>query len=116
MAVEAFFDDGHQHIDGDGDPDLSFDGVFRGAEEGLDSQVLFDPFEEQLDLPAAFVEFGNGECRQGEVVGEEYEGVVSFGVVILDAAQVVRVVAEGMAASQHTDLVVTESCRPMDRL
>lgn len=97
MAVEAFFDDGHQHMDGDGDPDLSFDGVFGSAEEGLDPQVLFDPFEGQLDLPAALVEFGNGERRQGKVVGEEYEGVVSFGVVILDAAQVVRVAAEGMA-------------------
>jgi hypothetical protein len=34
---------------------LGFDGVFGFAEERLDAQVLFNPFEEQLDLPAVFV-------------------------------------------------------------
>ena len=31
---------------------MGFDGVLGGAEEGLDAQVLLDPFEEQLDAPA----------------------------------------------------------------
>jgi len=46
--LEAFGGDGDQQVDADGDPDLGFDGVFRAAVEGLDAQVLFDPFEEQL--------------------------------------------------------------------
>ena len=41
---QAFFEDGDQDIDGDGNPDLSFDGVLRGPVEGLDAEVLFDPF------------------------------------------------------------------------
>ena len=36
---------------------MGFDGILRDAEEGLDAQVLLDPFEEQLDAPAAAVEF-----------------------------------------------------------
>jgi hypothetical protein len=30
--------------------------VLAGGEESLAAKVLFDPFEEQLDLPAALVE------------------------------------------------------------
>ena len=59
---------------------MGFDGILGGAEEGFDAQVLFDPFEEQLDPPAVAVEFGDGECGEGEVVGEELEGGVCLGV------------------------------------
>jgi hypothetical protein len=31
------------------------------AVEGLDPQVLLDPFEEQLHLPALFVDLGDGQ-------------------------------------------------------
>jgi hypothetical protein len=34
--------------------------VLGEAEERLDAQVLLDPLEEQLDLPAAAVEIGDG--------------------------------------------------------
>jgi len=35
--VDAFFDDGDEHIDGDGDPDLSFYGVFSSPKKSFDS-------------------------------------------------------------------------------
>jgi hypothetical protein len=47
-----FFDDGHEDIDGYGYPYLGLDRVLGGAEKRLDAQVLFDPLEEKLDLPA----------------------------------------------------------------
>jgi hypothetical protein len=47
-------------VDGHSDPDLSFDGVFGGAEKRFDTKMLFDPLEEQLDLPAQAVELRNG--------------------------------------------------------
>ncbi len=74
IEVEAFFEDGDKEVDRDRDPDLGLDGVLGGAEESLDAQVLLDPFEEQLDLPAAFVELYNGQRRQGDVVGQEGKG------------------------------------------
>ena len=43
----------NSYLDTDRGPDLGFDGILRGAVEGFDAQVLFDPFEEQFDLPAA---------------------------------------------------------------
>ncbi len=82
VDVEALLDDGDEDIDGDGDPDLGLDGVFGIAEEALDAQVLLDPFEEQLDLPAAFVEPCDGERRQGEVVGQEDEGLAGLRVAV----------------------------------
>jgi len=39
--------------------------------EGFDFQVLLDPFEEQLDLQAFFVDRGNRLGRQTEVIGQE---------------------------------------------
>ena len=46
----ALLGDGNEHIGEDRDPDLSLDGVLVGTKEGLDSKVLIDPFEVQLDL------------------------------------------------------------------
>jgi hypothetical protein len=39
-------DDGHQNVNGDRNPDLSFHRVLRCALEGFDAQRLFDPLEE----------------------------------------------------------------------
>ena len=42
------------------DPELSEDGVFGGAEEGFDFEVLFDPLEKQLDLPTIPIDISDG--------------------------------------------------------
>jgi hypothetical protein len=52
------FHDGNQHVHRDRDPDLRFDRVFGGAVKGFDSEILLDPFEEQLDLPSAAIQLG----------------------------------------------------------
>jgi hypothetical protein len=39
-------------MNGDGDPDLGLDRILLSTEEGPDTQMLFDPFEVQLDLLA----------------------------------------------------------------
>lgn len=54
--------DRHEDINRDRDPDLGLHSVLAGAEEGLDPQVLLDPFEEQSDLPAGFVDLGDSKC------------------------------------------------------
>jgi len=38
---------------------LSEDGISARAKEGLDLQVLLDPFEEKLDLPALMIDVAN---------------------------------------------------------
>src|SRR5579863_8233654 len=48
--------DGHQHLDGDGRPELRLHGVLGESVERFDTQVRLDPFEKQLDLPATLVQ------------------------------------------------------------
>jgi hypothetical protein len=56
--------------------DLAFHRIFGSAVEGFDRQMLFDPLEEDFDLPAAFVEFRNCDGRQGKIVGQKDESFV----------------------------------------
>ena len=53
-------DDGDEHLSGHDPPDLRLHRVFARTQKSYEAQVLFDPFEEQLRLPAAFVQGGNG--------------------------------------------------------
>jgi len=45
-------------------PDLRLDGVLRIAKEMLDCEVLFEPFEEEFNLPAHLVNLRNCERWQ----------------------------------------------------
>ena len=51
LMSEALAEDGHQHINGHGDPDSGLERVGAGAEECLDPQVLLDPLELNDILP-----------------------------------------------------------------
>ena len=51
---------------GDGNPNLSFHGVLGSTVKRLDPKILFDPFEEQLDLPAALEKQSNRQGCQKE--------------------------------------------------
>ena len=84
---QFLFHNGHKDIHADGNPDLGFHRVVAGAVKGFDSQMLFDPFEEQFDLPAALVEPGDRERWEGEVVRQEHEAALVFGIVEDDAAE-----------------------------
>jgi len=73
IEVELFLDDSDEHIHRNSDPDLGFYGIFRCAVKLLDSKMLFDPFEEQLDLPTTLVERRDGECWKRHIVCEKYQ-------------------------------------------
>src|SRR5215472_15477709 len=49
--------DAQQHEGDQRDIDLHAHGVFTAAEKAADLEVLLEPFEEQLDLPARFIEW-----------------------------------------------------------
>lgn len=60
-----------QHRD-EGGPDLSSDRIGGGSDEGLQSEVLFDGLEEQLDLPSLPIDLGDRrEARQAHIVVEQ---------------------------------------------
>lgn len=62
------FEDGDQQVNADSNPYLSLYAVDGSAEELLDSQMLFDPFEEQLNQPSLMIKVGNRESFDGEIV------------------------------------------------
>lgn len=100
---------GYHEVNADGDPDLSARGVLAGAEEGFDSEVLFDPFEEEFDLPAAFVNGGNSEGWEVKVVGQEDESLSGRGVDVTDTSESFRVVEFSLPSAQADCLVAAQT-------
>ncbi len=88
VQLKFFLNNGYEHEGGHAAPDLRLDCVLAVAQKLLDTKVLFDPFEEQLHLPAAFVESGNCQGRQGGVVGQEDQRLLGCWVLEPDTAQV----------------------------
>ena len=90
--MELLFDDSDQYVSGHGAPDLRLHRVLARSQKALDAQVLLDPFEEQLYLPAALVQRGNGQRRQRCVVGQKHQRFARIGVFESDAPKMLWVV------------------------
>ena len=96
VETELFLDDRNENIHRYRDPDLRLHGVFGGAVKGLDSQVLFDPFEKEFDAPPRLVELSHSQCGKIEAVGEEDLSRIGVGIVIANAAQRFGIVFRGV--------------------
>jgi len=70
LQGEALFDDGDEYVDRHRNPDLRLHRVLRNADKAFDAQVLLDPFEKQLDLPAIAIELGDRGGWEAEVVSQ----------------------------------------------
>lgn len=113
---ESFAGDGYEQVGTDGDPDLSFDCVLRSTVEGFDPQMLFDPFEEQLDLPAAAVEIGDGLGWKGEVVGDEDQAFGSLGVPVANTAKMSGMSLDRVEPGQRDGLIALHAGALVDRM
>ena len=102
---QLLLDDRHKDINRDGYPDLCLHGVFGGSVKGLDPKVLFDPAEEQLDLPTALIKQGDGQSRKGEVVGQERKISVIVPVVKPNATKAIRVVLSSIESAEDDRLI-----------
>jgi hypothetical protein len=110
-----FFDNGHQHVNGDGSPDLNLDGILGGSIERFDTKMLLDPFEEEFDLPAALIELRDGRRWECEVVGQEDQPFVLGNIEIANTSQFVGVSLAGVKSLQDNDLIGLDPCRLVDR-
>src|SRR3954452_5015665 len=108
VQVEALLDDGDEDVDRDGDPDLGLHRVFGCPEEPFDPEMLLDPLEEQLDLPAAFVERADGRGRQAKLVGEEHQRLARLGVPEADAPQMFGVMPAGIVTIESNGLIADD--------
>src|SRR5260221_9043855 len=111
--MKPLFDDGHEDVDRDRDPDLSLDRVLGSAEERLDSEMLLDPLEEELHLPAAFVERTNRGWRKLEVVRHEDQCLARFWILEADAPEMLRVALARKRAVECDGLVADDACKPV---
>ena len=93
-------DNGHQAVGDDCHIDLCLHRVLRSAPELLDFEVLFQPLEEQLCLPAVLVELGNQQGLQPDGVGQEHELTPLFLVPVSDESQPLRIVLRGIITRQ----------------
>src|SRR5277367_1957546 len=99
--------DPEQEISDQRGHDLDGDGISAGADEMADGEVLLEPFEEQLDLPAVLVERGDLLGGSVEIVGEQRDlpAGVDFDADQADVA-VVRIAAlAGEPIGQPDDAV-----------
>ena len=108
-----FLNDGDEHVGGYGAPDLRLDCVLAVAQKLLDTQVLLDPFEEQLHLPAAFVQRCDGQGRQTGVVGQEDQSLFGLGIFESDTAQVLGIVFGDVVPVECNGLIADDAARPV---
>ena len=111
----TFFENSHEQVNGDGDPHLDSNDVLRSAVEGFDSQMLFDPFEEEFDVPTATVKLGDLQRRFGEIVGEKHIPLFGFRIAKTDSAQHLGIVSPRIKAAQDDSLVAAQSRALVDR-
>ena len=102
--MQPVFQNGNEQINGDGDPDLGAHGVRACAVKGFDAQMLFDPFEEQFDLPAARIKLDNRQGRRGEVVGQKDQFLAGLGIAIADASPCVWIIVLGVESDRYQGL------------
>ena len=96
--MKLVFDDGDQHVGGHGARDLRLHRGLAGAPELLDVQVLLDPFEEQLHLPATLVQRGNRRRRQRRIVGQKDQRLARLRVLEADTPQMLGVLPRRVVA------------------
>ncbi len=102
--IQALLGYSNQHVSADCYPNLRLHRVLAGAVEHFDAQMLLDPFEEQLHLPALAIQVGNQCGLENEVVRQKNDAFACF-VLDNDTAQQCRIVLAGVKQGQHTCLV-----------
>lgn len=114
--MKSFSKNGNEQIGGNGRPDLGFDGVGGGSVERLDAQVLFDPFEEQFDLPARLEQFGYGHSVELKIVGQKHQRSIFFGIEVANAPQRVGVLLRRIERRKQNRLIADQSRGAVDRM
>lgn len=99
-----------QQIVTDSNPYLCKDRILRRSKERLDMQVLLDPLEEQLNLPALPIKFCYSVRINDEVVRQESVHIVRGKVFIYDHAHRLRIVLGDKLSSEPDTLVADKTC------
>jgi len=100
------FDIGEQHVGDECDPYLRLHRVGRSAEECFYAQVLFDPFEEEFDLPPCAVEFCDRQGCEMKCVSKKNKLFAGLGIDDDHASKGCRARAVGVKPLEFDCLVL----------
>ena len=100
---------GHHEVNADCNPDLGAHCVLTGTVKGLDAEVLLDPLEKQLDLPAAFIDGRDCQRGQFEVVCQEDQPLPRFRINIANTPEFFRVVPFSFRGIQPNHLIASQA-------
>jgi len=88
-----------------GCPNLDAQGVFADAHETFNLEVLLEGFEEEFDLPAGTIDFGQRCSAKVQMVGQQDDRALVFFVPHHDASQGMRAFGWGVDAGKPDDFV-----------
>ncbi len=108
-------DDYQDHISTNSRPDLGFDGIDALSVKRLDSQVLFDPFKKQFNLPAAFIILRDLLGITVHDVSQQDYVIMIFRINQPNTPQGMRVTLFGLGACQSDNLIALQSGRGINR-
>jgi len=109
LDSQGLIENGNHQVDADSDPDLRLHGILAEPEERLHAKVLLDPFEEELDLPARFVDLRDDQRIDFEVVGYEDQKLPRLRVPKAHPPQVVGKELPGLRSVEANSLVGSQS-------
>ena len=88
-----------------GCPNLDLQRIGASPHEDLDLEILLQRFEEQLDLPAIFVNAGDGGGAQGQMSGQQHQHVPGLGTKHFQASEEVGTILMSFRTLPENDLV-----------
>lgn len=115
VDIVDLFETGDHEVSADGDPDLGFDGILGSSIKGLDSKVLFDPFEKEFDAPSGLVDLSYSHDIKGKVIGKKDKVLTGVRVNKMHSAQNNGIKVSGFDASESDTLITPETGIPIDR-
>ena len=114
--LEVMLNDSDETVGDNDDVDLNTHRIVTLSPERLNLEVLFDPFEEQLDLPPVFVKESNVLGSKIEVVRVVSERTVQVRGIIDDTPDLVRILLLVLLLRKDNDLVTQDIARPVKNI
>jgi hypothetical protein len=108
LQRQALLDDRGDDIDRDRNPDLRLHGVLGGPVKRLDSKVLLDPTEEQLDLPTELVDLSDSQSGKREVIRQEDQIATVVSIVKANATKAFGVASVGIEPVEDDGLIAAK--------
>jgi len=103
--MKLFFDKSDQHISGADAPVCVLTAYSLLPIKRLIRRCCLIHFKKKFDYPAAFIQCGNRQFKQGRVVGQEYQRFSGFRVPESDASQLLGIILRVVETVEHDALI-----------